>query len=143
MIDSLNAWLWVFTNVMVIYIYLMLLVFTIAYPIFFDPRATTAGKFVLRFALSLVGVIGLVFISIFVDPRAGALWFEFPGDILPWRPGVRLAIYGYVAYTITGLVVVLWLRKFRPHKLRTAPHEGTLPVKVRRDHTHPTTNLEE
>jgi len=129
---GINAVLWVMSNMLVAYIALALLVFTIAYPILFDPGATTAGKLILRFAGSLIGVIGLVFISVFVDPRIGAQWFQFPGDVLWWRPALRFAAYAYVAYSITSLVVLLWLRKFRPKKLHTAPNESTIPVVVRR-----------
>jgi hypothetical protein len=132
MIDLLNAVFWILSNVLVGYIAIALVVFAIAYPILFDPRATTAGKFILRFIGSLIGVIGLVFIAVFVDPRDGGAWFEFPGDILWWRPAIRLLAYSYVAYTLTGLVVILWLRKFRPHKLVTAPNESTIPIRVRR-----------
>ncbi|CAN5425681.1 hypothetical protein BH09ACT9_BH09ACT9_00820 [soil metagenome] len=127
----INSVIWVLSNLLVAYIAAALLVFVIAYPVFFDPGATTAGKFVLRFAASLIGVIGLVFVGLFIDPRIGALWWQFPGDIVWWRPTVRFAIFVYVAYTVSGLVGVLWLRKFRPHLLRIAP-DDELPVKVRR-----------
>lgn len=129
----INATLWVSANMLVFYIALMLLVFVTAYQILFDPSATTAGKFVLRFAVSLIGVIGLVFISLFIDPRAGASWFQFPGDVIWWRPAIRFLAYSYVAYTVTALAVLLWLRKYRPEKLRVAPDENTLPVKLRRN----------
>lgn len=127
--NLLNPFLWLFSNLLVAYIAVMLVVFVVGYVLLFDPSATTAGKFVFRFALSLVGVIGLVFISLFVDPRSGGHWSEFPGDIIWWRPALRFAAYAYVAYTVTGLAVLLWLRKYRPHLLRTAPDE--VPVKVR------------
>jgi len=109
----------------------MLLIFAIAYPILFDPRATTAGRLILNFVGSLIGIVGLVFIAVFIDPRAGGLWFEFPGDVLWWRPAVRFLAYAYVAYSLTGLVALLWMRKFRPQRLHTAPEETTIPVVVR------------
>jgi hypothetical protein len=129
---ELNLFFWVGSNILIAYIAIALLLFVIAYPVLFDPGATTAGKLVLRFATSLIGVIGLVAISIFINPREGGAWFEYPGDVFWWRPGVRFAVYAYVAFSITSLVVLLWLRKFRPHLLHTAPDETTLPVKVRR-----------
>lgn len=130
----MNAVIWVVSNIEIAYIALMLIVFVVAYPILFDPSATTAGKFVFRFAASLVGIIGLVFIGIFVDPRQDVQWWQYPGDVIWWRPAVRLIAYSYVAYTITALVTVLWMRKFRPQLLHTAPNESTLPVKVRKRH---------
>jgi hypothetical protein len=130
--NEMNLFFWVGSNLLIVYIAAALLLFAIAYPVLFDPGATTAGKLILRFATSLIGVIGLVAISIFINPREGGRWFEFPGDILWWRPGLRFVIYAYVAYAITSLVTLLWLRKFRPHLIQTAPEETTLPVKVRR-----------
>lgn len=127
MIDTLNAILWVTSNIMVGYIALALIVFVAAYPIFFDPGATTAGRLILRFGTSLVGVIGLVAISVFVDPREGSMWFEYPADIAPWRPVVRFVAYGYVSYAVTSLVVLLWLRKYRPRSVQTAPNETSIP----------------
>lgn len=136
MIDVLlaaNPVFWVLSNILIAYIAAMLVVFTVAYPVFFDPLATTAGKFVLLFALSLVGVIGLIFISLFIDPRNGIEWWQYPPDLFWWRPLLRLAVYVCVAFTITGLVVVLWLRKFRPHRLKTAPGtDQSIPIKPRR-----------
>lgn len=117
---GLNTFAWVFTNLIVAYIAVVLVGFVLAYYAWFDPRATTAGKYVFRFILSLIGVIGLVFVSLFVDPAMGRKWFEYPGDILWWRPAVRLVIYGYVAFTVTGLAVVVMLRKWKPSLLRTA-----------------------
>lgn len=116
----INSSAWVFTNLLVAYIAVVLVVFVVAYYAWFDPRATTAGKYVFRFILSLIGVIGLVFVSLFVDPAMGRRWFEYPGDILWWRPLTRLIIYAYVAFTVTGLAVVVMLRKWKPSLLRTA-----------------------
>lgn len=129
--EQLNAFFWIASNLTITYIALMILLFAVAYPILFDPNATTAGKFLLRFVASLAGVIGLVVIGVFVDPSAGRSWGEVPPGIEPWRPILRFAVYAYVAYTITALNVLLWFRKFRPHRLRTAPEESTLPVKLR------------
>lgn len=131
MIDTVNAFFWIFSNLLIGYIAFAILVFAIAYPILFDPNATTAGKVLLRFVGSLAGVIGLVIIGTFVDPSSGREWSEYPGDIAPWRPALRFAVYAYVAYTITALNVVLAFRKFRPERLRTATNEHTLPVKLR------------
>ena len=119
-IHEFNSIAWIVSNVLVAYIAVVLVIFVIGYYALFDPKATTGGKFVFRFALSLIGVIGLVFISLFVDPRLGSAWYMYPGDVLLWRPLVRLIAYGYVAFTITGLAVLLVVRKWWPHKLRTA-----------------------
>jgi len=125
-VHAYNTFAWVTSNLLVAYIALLLCVFVAGYQLLFDPSATTAGRFVFRFALSLIGVIGLVAISLFVDPQMGRRWFEYPGDVLAWRPTVRLLAYGYVAYTITGLAVLLGYRKWRPELLRTAPADQDL-----------------
>ncbi|PPI08243.1 hypothetical protein [Rathayibacter sp. AY1B8] len=138
LLTGANATFWILSNLLIAYIAAMLVIFGIAYPVFFDPLATTAGKFVLLFALSLIGVIGLVFIGLFIDPRNGVEWWQYPPDIYWWRPAVRLAVYTCVAFTITGLVVVLWLRKFRPQLLKTAPGtDQSIPIKPRRPKEHP------
>lgn len=98
------------TNFIIVYIGLAILVFTVGYYVLFDPRATTAGKFIWRFSLSLVGFVVLVFIGVFIDPD----------NVLWWRPLIRLIVYGYVAFTITGLAVVLILRKWKPTAIKTA-----------------------
>jgi ABC-type transport system involved in cytochrome c biogenesis permease subunit len=125
MVDKLNAIAWILSNLLIGYIALALVIFVIAYVILFDPKATTAGKYIFRFFVSLVGVIGLVFIATFVDPAQGREWNVYPGDILWWRPTVRLISYGYVACTVTGLSILLGVRKFRPDLLRTV-HEKEL-----------------
>lgn len=130
-IEQWNAIAWVGANLLVAYIAVALVVFVVGYQLLFDPRATTGGKLVFRFALSLIGVIGLVFISLFIDPRMGSQWFMYPGDVIWWRPTLRLAAYVYVAYTITSLSVLLVIRKFWPEKLKTAPADEDTLVKIR------------
>lgn len=119
-LNFVNTIAWVTSNILVAYIAIVLFVFVIGYYVLFDPRATTAGRFVYRFAVSLVGVIGLVFISLFVDPVFGKEWYVFPEDIAFWRPLVRLAAYAYVAYSVTALTILLVIRKWWPQRLRTS-----------------------
>lgn len=140
-LENWNTFAWVAANCLIAYTAVALIVFVVGYYVLFDPKATTAGKFVFRFALSLVGVIALVFIGIFVDPTAGRTWATYNGDYVWWRPTVRLLIYGYVAFTITGLSVLLWIRKFRPHLIRTAadsqlvkPRHDTNPIPIFKHH---------
>lgn len=140
MIDPLTfggtalAWLapffWIGSNVLVAYISIVLVVFVVAYPLLFDPSATTGGKLIFRFFISLFGVVGLVFVGVFVDPVMGRMWWQFPGDIVWWRPSVRFAIYAFVAYTITSLAVLLFVRKYLPHRVQTAPDQD-IAVKIR------------
>ena len=125
-LESINPFLWIVSNLALIYIGIALILFVVAYQVFFDPKATTGGKMIFRFALSLSLVVSVIYIGIFVDPR-----HEYPGDTVWWRPAARLAAYGYVAYTITALIWFLWKRKFRPEKLDTAPDK--LLVKPRHD----------
>ena len=129
--ERINPALWVLSNLNLIYIGIALIVFVVLYQIWFDPKATTGGTMIFRFAWSLSLVVAVIYVGIFVDPRHDIPWYEYPGDVLWWRPIVRAAAYSYVAYTISALIWFLWKRKFRPEKLRTAPDR--LLVKPRHD----------
>lgn len=126
----INTLAQVTSNVLIAYIAVAVVAFVIGYYVLFDPSATTAGKMIFRFFLSLVGIIGLVFIGVFVDPAAGRAWWQLPPDIEPWRPLLRLVVYGYVAFTITSLAVLLWLRKYRPNRIKSAPDVDLVKVRT-------------
>lgn len=130
-IDSLDSFFWIGANILVLYIAIGLVVFLTGYALLFDPRATTAGKFVYRFMLSLFGVVILVFISLWLDPSPGRAWYEYPGDVLWWRPAFRFFVYLGVAYTITALAILLVIRRWFPDKLKTSLDRDL--VKPRRD----------
>lgn len=115
-----NHFAWVFSSVILVYIFVMLLVFVVGYYALFNPKVTTAGRYIFRFFVSLIAVIGLVVIGLFVDPQGSTRWNVLPEDILYWRPTVRLIGYIYVAFSITSLSVLLVMRKWFPHKMRTA-----------------------
>lgn len=129
---TINQIAWVTANILIAYIAFALIVFVVAYYFLFNPGATTAGKFIFRFVLSLVGVVGLVVIGIFIDPAQGRSWADSPGDVEIWRPLLRLLVYGYVAYTITALAVLLGIRKWRPDLMKTSPDKDLVQV---RNHT--------
>lgn len=116
----LNSWLWVFGNVALAYSSIVLILFVVAYYIIFDPQATTGGRLIFQFMLSLAGVMTLVFIGIFIDPAANSSWMTLNHDVEWWRPFVRFIVYGFVAYSITSLVVLLIMRKWFPEKLTKA-----------------------
>lgn len=122
-IDVINPIVWVLANIALAYTSLVLVVFVILYYALFDPRATTGGTLIFRFMISLIGVVGLVFVSVYIDPTSGNGWFIYPEGIEPWRPWLRLFVYGYVGVTATSLAVLLVRRKWFPHKLKTAPEE--------------------
>lgn len=130
-LGAINQVAWVLGNIAVAYIAVGVIAFVVCYYIFFDPRATTAGKLIFRLFLSLVGIIGVVFIGIFIDPSGDQNWYKLSDEVDIWRPLVRLYIYGYVAFTITSLALFLWFRKFRPNRIKAAPDLGL--VKVRND----------
>jgi len=120
--DVINPIAWVTANILLAYIAFALIVFVVMYYALFDPRATTGGQLIFRFMLSLVGVIVLSFLGIFIDPAPDREWFTYPGDYVEWwRPILRLCIYGFVAFTITSLAVLLVRRKWFPHNLKMAP----------------------
>jgi hypothetical protein len=128
-IDTINSIAWILANIILAYTALALVVFVIMYYALFDPRATTGGKLIFRFMLSLVGIIGLVFGGIFMDPNANQTWSMYPDHIAVWRPILRLVIYGYVAFTITALAILLVRRKWRPHSLKIAPAQDLVKVR--------------
>lgn len=119
-LGGFSAFAWIAANLLLAYITGVLLLFVVMYYIWYDPRATTAGRFVFRFMVSLLGIMALVYIGSWLDPAPGRAWNEYPGDVLWWRPALRLIVYLYVAFSISALAVVLALRKFWPHKLTTA-----------------------
>jgi hypothetical protein len=118
MLDVINTIAWVGANILIAYIATAVVLFVVMYYVFFDPKATTAGRMIFRFMLSLVGVTGLVFIGIFIDPAGSRSPFSTPHDVEVWRPLLRLTIYGYVAFTITTLAIALIMRKWFPHKVK-------------------------
>ena len=120
-IEWFNPTFWVVANLTLIYTCVLLLVFTILYPTLFDPSATTGGKMIFRFSLSLSMVVAVIVAGIFIDPRHDLPWYTYSGDTLWWRPTVRLGAYLYVAYTITDLVRFLWKRKFHPEMIKRTP----------------------
>jgi hypothetical protein len=134
--EPFNAFFWVLSNLILGYSAGVLVVFLIAYFYFFDPRATTGGRLIFQFMLSLVGVISLNVIGIFINPTNGGEWFLYPIGVEPWRPTVRFIIYGFVAYAVTSLAILLVLRKWFPHRVRKASdldlvkprHTGEIPI---------------
>lgn len=129
--DIINQVAWIAANVLVAYTAVALLVFVVVYYSIYDPRATTGGQLIFRFMVSLIGVVGLVFISLFLDPLPGREWYQYPGDVLWFRPVLRMVAYAYVAYSTTKLISYLIKRKWFPHLLtKIAPEEL---VKTRHD----------
>lgn len=127
MINDLNTYLlswnsvaWVLSNVVIAYSSLMVLVFVIGYYVLFNPRATTAGRYIFQFFVSLLAILALVCVGLFVDPPINHVWYQYPGDVVFWRPTVRLVAYLFVAFNITSLAMLLVVRKWHPHKLRVA-----------------------
>lgn len=116
----LNSWLWVIGNVALAYTSVVLILFVVTYYIIFDPQATTGGRMIFQFMLSLSGVMLLVFIGIFVDPATNSSWLILNDHVEWWRPFTRALIYVFVAYSITSLAVLLVMRKWFPHKLTKA-----------------------
>lgn len=134
LISFINNFAWVAGSILVAYIAVAIIVFVIGYYVLFDPKATTAGKFIFRFMLSLVGVIIMVFIGTYIDPSPNRDWSILPPDVMTWRPVLRFLVYGYVAFTITSLAWLLVMRKWRPSKVKSAdmhlvePRTEEIPV---------------
>lgn len=119
MMDVINAVAWIGANIFLAYIAVVIVLFVLMYYIFFDPKATTAGRMIFRFMLSLVGIIGLVYVGVFVNPSAGNGPFSGPTEHVElWRPILRFVVYGYVAWTISSLALALVMRKWFPDKVK-------------------------
>ena len=129
-VNSVNTVAWVLGNVLLAYTAFALITFLLAYYTIFDPSATTGGRLIFRFMLSLAGVIVLVFIGIFVDPSPNLEWYVFPGESIEWwRPLMRLAVYSFVAYSISSLAWLLAVRKWWPHKVKKASDINLVKVR--------------
>lgn len=128
-LNKYNAFTWIISNILVAYVSFALVLFVIAYYVLFNIKKTTAGRYVFKFFLSLFGIVGLIFISLFIDPTYGRQWNIYPGDVIWWRPTVRLVAYAYVSYTITSLAILLAVRKWRPDLLRTSNDRGIVETR--------------
>ncbi|HMT88056.1 MAG TPA: hypothetical protein PKC73_00350 [Dermatophilaceae bacterium] len=129
-VNAINTFAWVLGNVMLAYVAFAQIAFIIAYYTIFDPSATTGGRLIFRFMLSFTGVIVLVPIGIFIDPAVSRVWLQFPVDTVEWwHPLLRLAIYGFVAYSISSLAWLLAVRKWFPHKVKKASDINLIKVR--------------
>ena len=127
-----NTFFWVAGNLVAASVFVSSLLFSVLYPILFNPSLTSAGKLIWRAILSIAGFGLLVVTGLFIDGQVE--WWQMPADIAWWRPVTRLAVYLLIAYTFASLVWLLIARRFWPHTLRTAPplpDEDTLNVKPR------------
>lgn len=128
-IEGVSALLWVISNVVIAYDAITLIVFVVGYYALFDPSATTAGKVLFRFMVSLVGVISLAYFSLFFFPLTGVPWYVLPDTAELWWSFLRLGVYGYVAFTITSMAVLLVLRKWFPKRIKSAPVKELFQVR--------------
>lgn len=121
-LDVINHIAWVIGNILIAYDVFSVIVFVIGYYIIYDPKATTAGKLIFRFFVSLLGLIILVFVGTYIDPSGDRSWLDIPDDVDAWRPVFRCIVYGYIAFAMTSLAVLLVVRKWWPQKVKTAPY---------------------
>lgn len=120
LVNVINPTAWVIGNLFVAYDAIAVLVFVVGYFIIYDPNTTTAGKFIFRFFLSLLGLIILVFVGTYVDPAGDRSWIDMPKDVDAWRPLFRILVYGYIGFSMTSLAILLVIRKWWPQKIRTS-----------------------
>lgn len=122
LIEAINPWAWSLSNVLLVYSGLALIIFGVMYYVFFDPKSTTGGRLIFRFAVSL-GIVKLfVIIGIFFDSPANQDWYAMPYYIAEWRPLARLIGYAYVSYAVTSLNIYLIVRRWWPHMVRKRAH---------------------
>ena len=135
-LNVINSYAWVGSNILIAYIALIVVIFVILYRVLYNVKATTGGKLIFRFMVSLVGIIGLVFVATWIDPAANREWWNYPGYVADWRPIIRFAVYAYVAVTVTSLTRFLVIRRWFPHRVKTADdlkliqprHTGSIPT---------------
>ncbi len=120
---------WVLGNLVALGIFFSAGTFAVLYPLLFNIRVTTVGPHIWRAILSVAGFGVLAVLGLFVDGRVN--WWEMPTDVAWWRPLLRLAIYGLIAYSFTSLSVVLIMRRFWPHRLKTKPLVDALDIPAR------------
>lgn len=118
--NVINPTAWVIGNLFIAYDAIAVLVFVVGYFIIYDPNTTTAGKFIFRFFLSLLGLIILVFVGTYIDPTGDRSWLDMPEDVDDWRPLFRIFVYGYIGFSTTSLAILLVIRKWWPQKVKTA-----------------------
>lgn len=99
------------------YITAALFIFVVGYYTFFDPRATTAGKQLFRFMVSLTGIFFLTVFGAIVRPLFRDEDGAYTGFAYFWS-ALAVLICVYVAFTITTLSVSLVMRKWFPGKVK-------------------------
>ena len=99
------------------YVTIALLIFVVGYYVFFDPRATTAGKQLFRFMVSLAGIFFLTAVGGFVRPLFKNEDGSYTGFATFWA-ALAVLICLYVAFTITTLSVSLVMRKWFPSRVK-------------------------
>lgn len=112
-LNYINSLAWTTGNILTVYISVAIVIFVIGYYVLFDPGATTAGKYIFRFMVSLVGVSALIFVATFIDPITRGDPLALPQEADWWHPIFRFLVLAYVATNITSLAILLWFRKFR------------------------------
>lgn len=118
-----NPALWVVSNLTLFYTCAALVFWVAVYGLKFRWQDTPAGGLVFGFTASLLGIVALSFIGIFVNGRQP--WYEYPPDVLIWRPALRYVVYLAVAITITRLdwSLIQRLRGRQPLMFEVTPRE--------------------
>lgn len=82
------------------------IIFAVFYGVFFNYRKTSAGRALMEFVVGLIIVFIINTIGTFVG--ASYVDHEYPGRVF-----VRTIGYGYLAYTLGRLILVLWRNRHR------------------------------
>lgn len=99
---DVNPVLWILSNLLTFYVAIVMIVFVAFYGLAFKWWIRPAGVSIFVFTASLMGVIALVVIGTFVNPRQP--WYVYPPDVFIWRPALRFLIYVTVAIAATNLL---------------------------------------
>lgn len=113
---EVNTWIWVAGNMVLTVILLVAVLTAVLYPIFFNPRLTSAGTRI-WFTFGAIALFSLsAFLGIFIDGSVD--WRTLPPFVDWWRPAFRLAVYLTVAFTFGSLLELLIRRRFFPDSVR-------------------------
>ncbi|AWN03252.1 hypothetical protein PBI_CAMILLE_5 [Microbacterium phage Camille] len=100
--------LWIVDNLLANVASFGIITAAIAYYTLFDPRATTAGRMVFRFMVSLAGVIALSLVAEAFGATKDTTWWV----------ALAMIVYGYLVYTIIALLTFMVIRKWKPSRVK-------------------------
>lgn len=129
-----NPFLWGLSNLIVLYVCIVMFFYVLGHFIFFKWEKNQGGRLVMGFTSSLLGVVALISISLFTGAHG---LFDYPPDVLVWRPALRTIVYTLVALTTTKLALTLIDRWKKRQRFQGAPPRTKEPISKPDEDTTP------